>query len=478
MNANRPRFAIAGTGSGVGKTTLTLGIMRALERNGLKVQGFKCGPDYIDPTYHSAVTGRASRNLDTWMVPHETMQEIFIRGSEGADVSVIEGVMGLYDGKNPLSNEGSTAHIAALLDCPIILVVNVQSMARSAAAVVMGFQKLDDGARIAGVIVNKCGSEGHYRIVKSAIEQECGIPVVGWLGRNEELNIPERHLGLIPAIERGELNPLFELAAQQVEATVDLNLILSYANDAPALALPKERLLASQRESDPTIAVARDASFNFYYLENLEMLEHCGAKVIYFSPLAGETVPSDADGVYFGGGFPEEFAAQLADNIRLKDDLHTLAASGMPIYAECGGYMYLCRSIKDRSGQTYPMAGIIPAIVEMQPKLAALGYREVRAIQDSLLLPEDSRMRGHEFHYSTLTADHSDTYPYAYETTGLRGVKKEGYCSGNILAGYTHVHFASNPDAALRWVRICSEYHQKKRGIANGTGTARPEIEA
>ncbi|GGG13975.1 cobyrinate a,c-diamide synthase [Paenibacillus abyssi] len=467
MNNQRPRIAIAGTSSGAGKTTVTIGIMRAMGKRGLNVQGFKCGPDYIDPTYHSAVTGRVSRNLDTWMMPHDAMLEVFQRGSDGADVSVIEGVMGLYDGKDPLSNAGSTAHIATLLDCPVILVVNVQSMARSSAAVVLGYQKLDEHVRIAGVIVNKCGSEGHYRIVKSAIEQECGIPVVGWLGRDDSLEIPERHLGLVPAIERGELNPLFDHAAERVEATVDLDRILAIANDTPSAPLPVERLFVSRELSGPTIAVARDAAFNFYYEENLELLKGLGANIITFSPLAGDTVPAGTDGIYIGGGFPEEYASTLANNIRLKEDLRALVLEGMPVYAECGGYMYLCRSIKDRSGQTFEMAGIIPAKVEMQPKLAALGYREARAIRDGLLLPSDSIIRGHEFHYSSLTADNEDTYPYAYETKGLRGIKKEGYCSGNVLAGYTHVHFSSNPESASRWIEKCSEYRNVRLAREN-----------
>ncbi|XEC96089.1 cobyrinate a,c-diamide synthase [Paenibacillus tarimensis] len=458
----RPRLMIAGTGSGAGKTTVTIGMMHALQKRGLRVQGFKCGPDYIDPTYHSAVTGRASRNLDTWMMPGETVTEIFLRSSASADVSVIEGVMGLYDGKDPLSNEGSTAHIATLLECPVVLVVNVQSMARSAAAVVTGFQKLDERVRMAGVIVNKCGSEGHYRIVKAAIEQECRIPVVGWLGRDETLQIPERHLGLVPAVERGELTPLFDRAAELIEAGVDLDAVLSIAKDVPLLESPANSLFVHRKEAGPVIAVARDAAFNFYYPENLELLECLGAYIVEFSPLAGETVPSDADGVYIGGGFPEEYAAALSDNLQLKNDLHALVAAGMPVYAECGGYMYLCRSITDRSGRTFPMAGIISAEVKMQSKLAALGYREARALQDCLLLAEGNFIRGHEFHYSTLTPDDEETFPYAYETKGMRGTKKEGYCSGNVLAGYTHVHFASNPEAAARWIGLCNDYRKKR----------------
>jgi cobyrinic acid a,c-diamide synthase len=442
--------------------------MAALKRRGRIVQGFKCGPDYIDPTYHTAVTGRPSRNLDTWMLPHDTMREIFLRGSQGSDISVIEGVMGLYDGKDPLSNIGSTAEIAVLLDAPVILIVNVQSMARSAAAVVLGYQKLDERVRIAGVIVNKCGSKGHYEIVKAAIEQECGVSVVGWLGRDDRLDIPERHLGLVPAIERGELNPLFEHAADLVESGVDLDTIAALAEGAAKLSWPATRLFLDTKPAEgPTIAIARDAAFNFYYPENLDLLEQHGAKLVYFSPLKGEKVPADADGLYIGGGFPEEFAADLASHEEVKADLRARILGELPVFAECGGYMYLTRSITDRAGHSHPMAGIIPAEVKMQQKLAALGYREAKALTDCLLMEEGEVIRGHEFHYSSLSKDGED-YPHVYETKGLRGSGQEGYCLGNIMAGYTHVHFASNPKVVDRFIAHCIEYGLK-RGEIHGT---------
>lgn len=465
----RSRLVIAGTSSGAGKTTVTIGLMAALQRRGLRVQGFKCGPDYIDPTYHTAVTGRQSRNLDTWMLAHDTMREIFLRGSQEADLSIIEGVMGLYDGKDPRSNTGSTAEISVLLEAPVLLVVNVQSMARSAAAIVMGYQKLDERVRIAGVIVNKCGSEGHYKIVKAAIEKECGVPVVGWLGRDDAMSIPERHLGLIPAIERGELHPLFEQAGDLIEKGVDLETVLQLANEAPTLEWPEQRLFGQRAEGagsedPPMIAVARDAAFNFYYPENLELLEQAGARLVDFSPLAGESVPEDADGVYLGGGFPEEFARQLAEQAHVMADLRERAQQQLPIFAECGGYMFLTQSITDRSGETYPMVGLIPAEVRMQNRLAALGYREVTALEECLLLEQGEMLRGHEFHYSTLNRL-TDDYPALYETKGLRGAGTDGYRKGSISAGYTHVHLASHPKAAQRWVDQCRSYRQRRKQV-------------
>jgi cobyrinic acid a,c-diamide synthase len=468
MNVPRNRIVIAGTSSGAGKTTVTVGIMAALHRRGLTVQGFKCGPDYIDPSYHTAVTGRRSRNVDTWMLSHDTMREIFLRGSDGADICVVEGVMGLYDGKDPLSDVGSTAEISILLDAPVILVVNVRSMARSAAATVMGYQKLNERVQIAGVIVNQCGSASHYRIVKSAIEQECNVPVLGWLERDEELHIPERHLGLIPAVERGELHVLFERIADRIEQGINLDALLRIAQEAPSLRWPNERLFQQVHSvtDGPVIAVARDAAFNFYYEENLEMLEQLGAQLVYFSPLAGENVPVQAEGVYIGGGFPEEFAAELAANEFVKADVKQRVTDGLPIYAECGGYMYLANTITDRSGCTHNMVGLIPANVTVHNKLAALGYREAKALQDCLLLEEGDTARGHEFHYSVMEPIETATFPFIYESTGLRGVRLDGYSSESIMAGYIHIHFASNPKAAQRFLSMCLAYRNKAYSIS------------
>ncbi|MGR6762762.1 cobyrinate a,c-diamide synthase [Paenibacillus sp. T2-29] len=468
--ARRSRIVVAGTGSGAGKTTVTLGLMKAFADSGLRVQGFKCGPDYIDPTYHTAATGTPSRNLDSWMTSPDTVRETFIRASEGADLCVIEGVMGLYDGKDPLSNIGSTAEIAMLTDSPVLLVVDVRSMARSAAAIVLGFQRLEPKLRIVGVIVNRCGSQGHYGIVKKAIEQECGIPVLGWLKRDDGLDIPERHLGLVPAVERGELEPLFQRTAELIRAGTDLDALRALADSAPPLRLPEhplfppDRLPTAGHEAEtgerPVIAVARDAAFNFYYPENMDLLRHAGAEIVYFSPLAGERVPEHANGLYLGGGFPEEFAADIAANTGFLQDIRNAVSQDMPVFAECGGYMVLARTLTDRAGHAHHMAGVIPSDVRMQEKRAALGYREATALQDCLLLEAGETIRGHEFHYSVMSYDESAApYPFAYQTKGMRGLQSEGYAKGNLLAAYTHIHLASLPKAAVRWVEKCRAYH-------------------
>jgi len=464
----RPRIVVAGTGSGVGKTTATIGIMRALQRRGLKVQGFKCGPDYIDPTYHTAVTGRPSRNVDAWLAGEDGVRETFERGAADADVSIIEGVMGMFDGRDVESDDGSTAHIAEVLAAPVLLVVDVSGTARSAAAVVHGFRTFGAGGRIAGVLANRCGSRGHYELVKRAVEAECGVPVVGWLGADDELGAPERHLGLVPAVERGELAGWFDRLAETVERGVDLDALLALARGAEPLPAPASEVRqgAAAQADGPVIAVAKDAAFHFYYPENLELLERLGAKLVTFRPLDGEGLPDEADGVYLGGGFPEEYAERLAANRRLPEQLRALAPRGLPIVAECGGYMYLCRSITDRSGRKYPMAGIVPADVAMQPKLAAIGYREATAKQDCVLLAEGESIRGHEFHYSRIVE--ADAFPRLYESAGRFGASLDGFAVWNVAAGYTHFYLPSNPRAAERWVAACAAYRATRKGGAPG----------
>ncbi|MGW6381554.1 cobyrinate a,c-diamide synthase [Peribacillus butanolivorans] len=451
------RLVIAGTGSGVGKTTLTIGIMAALQKKGYTVQGFKCGPDYIDPTYHTAVTGRTSRNLDSWMFGHDIVREILNKASVGADISIIEGVMGFFDGKNPLSNTGSTAEISMITESPVLLIVNCASMARSAAAIVKGFQAFSTGPNIIGVIANQVGSEGHYKIVKAAIEQECDVPVMGYMKRELDIDIPSRHLGLIPAIERGELEPFFDKLAHLVMETIDIEQLYLLAKTS-TISSGNSGIFQSSSKKDVCIAVAKDAAFNFYYQENLELLEAKGANIKYFSPLKGDEVPLDADGLYLGGGFPEEFADELSRNEIAIKSIRNAIAKGLPTLAECGGFMFLSKSIETTSGEKYPMAGLIPGRIKMQKKLAALGYREITGTESNFLIKDCDQAKGHEFHYSTFEPD--NVLPYAYEAKGRFGSKKEGCIIGNLVAGYTHFHFASNPKLVENWIDACLK--QKK----------------
>lgn len=451
------RIIIAGTGSGTGKTTVTLGLMAALSQKGYEVQGFKCGPDFIDPSYHTAVTGRVSRNLDSWLLSEETLKDVYIKGSSKADISVIEGVMGLFDGKGPLTNEGSTAEISRITNTKVILVVDCYSMARSAAAIVQGFQNFTDEITIAGVIANRVGGEGHYKIIKEAVEKECGVPVFGYLPYNPDIELPERHLGLVPSIERGDLDDFFKGLGESFSETVNLDLLLELSvSEYPDIS--DKPYFSPEKKASVRIAVAKDEAFSFYYEENFEILESCGAELVFFSPLKGELLPEDVHGLYIGGGFPEVFAKELEEQKEVKKSILISVEKGLPVLAECGGFMFLCEKIIATDGSEYKMAGAIPGVVKMQESLAAIGYRELTGADGNYLLPGGTTARGHEFHYSVFHTD--GEYIAAWKTTGTENVKREGYQDGNLMAGYTHFHFASCPLMAERWIGKCEEWKQ------------------
>ncbi len=464
------RLLIAGTHSGVGKTTVTAGLIRLFARRGVRVQPFKAGPDYIDPGYHSAAAGRLCRNLDSWLIPHRRIPELFQRACRGADLAVIEGVMGLYDGASATGDAGSTAELAKLLDCPVLLVLDAGAVSRSAAAVVRGFRDMDRKVRIAGCVVNRLSGPGHYRLVKEGIERLAGLPVVGWLPNDPEIHLPERHLGLVPTAERKGLPPLMKRLERQVAANFDLPAIRRIAERAPlmsSLRAPKgrsnllgDRFVAGAPRDDKSpvpVALARDEVFNFYYPENLELLEDLGAEIVPFSPLKDRRLPRGTAALYLGGGFPEVFAPQLARNARMKEEVRRAVVSGLPTYAECGGLMYLARSISVARGRRYPMAGLVPADVRMTDRLQNFGYQEVRSKGANLLARAGETARGHEFHHSALrrAAGHP-----AYEVRARRGgeIRPEGYAKGSLLASYVHLHFWSQPRWAERFVTAARSY--------------------
>lgn len=339
-----------------------------------------------------------------------------------------------------------------ITESPVLLIVNCASMARSAAAIVKGFQAFSTGPNIIGVIANQVGSEGHYKIVKAAIEQECDVPVMGYMKRELDIDIPSRHLGLIPAIERGELEPFFDKLAHLVMETIDIEQLYLLAKTS-TISSGNSGIFQSSSKKDVCIAVAKDAAFNFYYQENLELLEAKGANIKYFSPLKGDEVPLDADGLYLGGGFPEEFADELSRNEIAIKSIRNAIEKGLPTLAECGGFMFLSKSIETTSREKYPMAGLIPGRIKMQKKLAALGYREITGTESNFLIKDCEQAKGHEFHYSTFESD--DVLPHAYEAKGRFGSKKEGCIIGNLVAGYTHFHFASNPKLVENWIGAC-----------------------
>lgn len=453
------RLLIAGTNSGVGKTTLTMGLIAALRRRGLRVQPFKAGPDYIDPTYHTLAAGRPCRNIDTWMVPPHRAVALFTQATRGADLALIEGVMGLFDGFSYEHEEGSSAEIAKLTGAPVLLVLDVGKMARSAGAIASGYANFDPALPLAGFILNRCGSEGHYQGVKLAVEQATHRPVVGWLPKNAELHIPERHLGLVPTDERGELSDFIAHTADLIESYFDLDQIIEIAAQAgaPAAEVSAEPLLSgpSSTFNRPKIGVARDAAFSFYYEDNLDLLRQAGADIVFFSPLRETGLPPGLSGLYLGGGFPEMHAAQLAANPSLRTSVRRAHAAGWPIYAECGGLMYLTEAIIDLEGQRYEMVGLIPGLTRMQPRLSSLGYRLVESLTGNFLLPKGHTTRGHEFHWSRWDTTADSPAWLIQPRRGSEAPRPDGYAEGNLIASYVHLHFAHDPRIATNFVRAC-----------------------
>ncbi|MBM3943206.1 MAG: cobyrinate a,c-diamide synthase [SAR202 cluster bacterium] len=449
-----PAVVIAGVRSGVGKTTIATGIMGALTRRGLKVQPFKAGPDYIDPSYHQLACGVPSRNLDTWLLPHRAVLELFQRASAQGQVSVIEGVMGVFDGHSSLTEEGSTAELAKLLDAPVVLVADASKVARSVAAEVLGYQQFDPALRVAGVILNGVSGPRHLEFCQPQIEATTGLPVLGYLPRRQDFLQPERHLGLIPTVEGTVARQWYDSLVAQVEATIDLDRLLQLAATANPPAVAPEVFPERPQAKRAVIAVAQDKAFSFYYQDSLDLLEAWGARLAPFSPLEDASLPAGATGVYIGGGFPEMFAKELAANTAMQESLRKAIARKMPVYAECGGLMYLGQSLSDLDGVHYPMIGAIPVVSSMAGRKLTLGYREVESCTDSPLLRRGQRVRGHEFHWSVL-GQPPDPEQAVYRVVD-QGQRPEGFQAGSVWASYVHVHLGSRPELAKRFVETCA----------------------
>ncbi len=467
---------IAGTGSGVGKTTFSLGLMALLKRKGFSVQAFKVGPDFIDPGLHTLVTGRPSYNLDGWLLSREYVIHSFLRHGLEAEYVIVEGVMGLFDGLRGGGEEGSSAEIAKWLDLPVLLVVDVGGMARSIAALVKGFETFDPALRIAGVVFNRVGGEGHFRSLKEAVESSCRTKVVGSLPWDARLTLPERHLGLITAQEDpfppGYLDQLVEL----IEAHVDIQHLFQLQGPL----LPAEtgqhpgrhprdfgwsvasiHPLPLQGGGGVRVGIAYDRAFSFYYPDSLDLLRGFGAELLFFSPLSDPKLPEGVSGLYLGGGYPELYASSLSRNESLIREIRAFVEAGGPIYAECGGFMYLCREIVDFEGHRHPMVGIFPVASDLREKRLTIGYREIRVIQDCLLGKAGERSRGHEFHASRLVGS-LEGLPWAFELNSGpdRPVRREGYVTRNVLGTYVHQHFGSNPAFARNFVATCRAWNR------------------
>ncbi|MER3447714.1 MAG: cobyrinic acid a,c-diamide synthase [Candidatus Dadabacteria bacterium] len=443
------RIIIAGEESGSGKTTITLGLMKAFSKRGLKVQGFKTGPDYIDPSYYEIFTGRKGRNLDLWMLNEGVVLELFDRNSAGADLSIIEGVMGLFDGAYP-DDRGSTAHLSRVLKAPVILVVNVGGSSTSIAATVLGFKLFDPEVRIEGVILNGVGGEAHFNHVKGRIEQRTGIRVLGGIPRREEVSIEERHLGLIPAVEKSDLINKAEKIAALLENHIDLESFVKIAKSSPQIPpYGKTVFIGGPKENIVRVGLARDEAFSFYYEDNLDLLIFYGCEIIPFSPMRDERLPSNLDGIYIGGGFPEVYADVLEKNSNLKEEIRNFVISGKSVYAECGGLMYLGEQIETVDEKGFNMVGVLPIKTVMRPELRVLGYREVFVEKRVSLFDRRDRMKGHEFHYSELIPRSDLNFSYRV-LSSAGGIGKDGLYFKNTLASYTHIHLASNPEVAKR----------------------------
>jgi cobyrinic acid a,c-diamide synthase len=442
-------FAVAGPASGVGKTTVTLALIAALRRRGLTVQSFKCGPDFIDGGHHARACGRPSRNLDGWMLPADVNRQVLFRGTKGADVCVIEGVMGLFDGVDGVSEAGSTAEMAKLLNLPVVLVVDASKLARSAAALVKGFETFDRRVRVAGVILNRVAGPAHYRLLREAIESSCQATLLGYLPGDQQIQIPERYLGLFTASEDALPGSALNLLGDLAETHIDLEKLLQSASPFS----PQSGALAAiDPEPRIRVGVARDRAFCFYYEDNFDALRAAGAETVEFSPLVDRNLPERIDALYFGGGYPELYAEQLTANREMLDAVRRFADQERPIYAECGGLMYLANAIVTRDQKAFAMAGVLPLDVHMTERLVKFGYTEVLLTADCMIGPKGTKARGHSFHCSTISGgDHVEqVYHLRYSLT--RQEEPEGFRVKNVLASYIHLHFLSNPGLATSFV--------------------------
>lgn len=460
------RVMIAGTNSGCGKTTIVCGILAALKRRGLKVSSFKCGPDYIDPMFHKKVLDIPSYNLDSFLMSSEVIGELLAQNSEGTDISVIEGVMGYYDGLG-LSDEASSHSIAVITDTPVILVVNAKGASRSILATVKGFVSYASDSKIVGVIFNNLSGK-----LYDELKRECerlGVKALGYVPPIKDASIGSRHLGLIQADELENIHKIIDTIADQVEKSIDIDGII---NIAAKVSTPVGAGMAGLKSiarigvdaiksaedignNECQIAIARDEAFSFYYEDNIKLLESYGAKIVYFSPLHDEKLPDNIGAVIFGGGYPELHAKELADNVGMLNDIRTQISKGLVTYAECGGFMYLHDSIKTPDGARYNMVGTIDGDCEFTDRLVHFGYTEMKALEDNIICDADVIIRGHEFHrcISTATCNGFDSYKRGRDEHWNSFV-----CRDNLVAGFPHIHFYNNRSIAERLVSKAKEY--------------------
>jgi cobyrinic acid a,c-diamide synthase len=439
------RLVIAGTSSGAGKTTIATGLLAALRARGLRVAPFKVGPDFIDPSYHALASGRPGRNLDAFLSGPELIAPLFRHGAAGADVAVIEGVMGLYDGASGRGELASTAHVAKLLRAPVVLVVDAAAMARSVAAIVHGYATFDPDVDVAGVVLNRVGSAAHADLLREALAP-LGIPVLGALPREDGLSTPERHLCLVPAVEReAQAVAAIDRLGAAVAAACDLDALVALARAAPSVAGPAWTPDPGAPPDAPVrVAVAAGPAFSFHYRENLELLEAAGAELVDVDPLRDEELPPRAGALVLAGGFPEVYGEELSANWALRAEVAAFARAGRPVLAECGGLLYLARELDGR-----PMCDVVPATARMADRLT-LGYREAMSEGGHPAWPAGTAVRGHEFHYSVVEPAAGERPAWTLRARGTE--RAEGFVAGAVHASYLHTHWAATPAVAGRLV--------------------------
>ena len=461
---NKPFHAclIAATHSSAGKTTWALALMALAKKKGLAIQPFKAGPDYIDPSFHHKIASpRRSRNLDLFFLSKDQIKETFQKKSAGADLAVVEGMMGLFDGRGPEGEEGSSAELAKLLGLPVFLVLEAGGMATSAAAIVLGFQKFDPALNLVGIFFNRVSHPGHFEWLKRVVEKKTGIPCLGYLPEEKALHIPERHLGLTTAAEMQDALQKIELAANLLEPRLDWERFWELAQTSilsSVLSFPRKResntgspikTFGDDIPHPCRIGIASDTAFSFYYEDNLDLLKEEGAELVFFSPLQDESLPEDLDLLYFGGGFPEIYAEKLSGHQKMISGIREFYRSGGFIYGECGGFIYLTEAFRDSKGCEHPLVGLISGKIQMTNQLQHFGYHELTAEADTFLFPEGMKLRSHEFHYSTWEGAGENQAAYRI------GERREGIVLPRLLASYQHLHFGFDPALAKNLVRKC-----------------------
>jgi cobyrinic acid a,c-diamide synthase len=513
-------LVIAGERSGVGKTTVTLALLSSLSRQHRRIQSFKVGPDYIDPMFHTSVTARSCRNLDPVLTSENYVRDCFVRHLEGVDYALIEGVMGLFDGASGQDDWASTAHVARLLQLPVLLVLDCSRLSRSVAAIAHGYRSFDPRIKLAGVVLNRVGSDRHLELLKEALEP-LQIPVLGVLRRQDNITIPDRHLGLVPTAEMSQLDVLIDRLADLGDSCFDWERLLPLLtvpnppracfqtspsdSDPPQLLTKAPALKRGENsvkvplfkgdlggsplvtggspnsttsapplskgglggvlevEEEPKIsirvAVARDRAFSFYYQDNLDILQQLGAELVFWSPLTDTALPTDVQGLYFGGGFPEVFAQQLAENSYARESVRKAILQGMPTYAECGGLMYLCEKITDYENQSWSMVGVLPTTTVMEKRLT-VGYRQATALQNSPLLSAGGTVWGHEFHHSQLTVMPEKPLfeTRRYNQKEQDKVATEGWQVHQLHASYVHLHWGEHPEIPAQFLQRCQQF--------------------